>query len=146
MVKTLETRHVMQMRQIEGNLNRALQLYDSSVTSYFLKAFGRNDREITCECERSNKPNMVQVLHLSNGNALNDRLSSKKGRVSELMAKENSEMINEVYMLCFSRAPSENERKRITELFAGVPPEEKRKVAEDLFWALMTSREFLFQH
>ena len=125
---------------------RALQLYDSSVTSYFLKAFGRNDREITCECERSNKPNMVQVLHLSNGNALNDRLSSEKGRVSELLAKENSEMINEVYMLCFSRAPSEDERERITELFAGVPPEEKRKVAEDLFWALMTSREFLFQH
>ncbi|MDE0740446.1 MAG: DUF1553 domain-containing protein [Planctomycetota bacterium] len=125
---------------------RALQLYDSSVTSYFLKAFGRNDREITCECERSNKPSMVQVLHLSNGNALNDRLSAKKGRVSELLAKENPEIIDEIYMLCFSRKPGENARKRITELFAGTPPEEKRTVVEDLFWALMTSREFLFQH
>ena len=45
-----------------------------------------------------------------------------------------------------SRVVSEDERKRITELFAEVPPEEKRKVVEDLFWALMTSREFLFQH
>ena len=125
---------------------RALQLYDSSVTSYFLKAFGRNDREITCECERSNKPSMVQVLHLSNGNALNDRLSAKKGRVSELLEKENPEIIDEIYMLCFSRKPGENERKRINELFSGTAPEQKRTVVEDLFWALMTSREFLFQH
>jgi len=125
---------------------RALQLYDSSVTSYFLKAFGRNDREITCECERSNKPSMVQVLHLSNGDALNDRLSAKKGRVSELLEKENPEIIDEIYMLCFSRKPGENARKRITELFSGTAPEEKRTVVEDLFWALMTSREFLFQH
>lgn len=125
---------------------RALQLYDSSVTSYFLKAFGRNDREITCECERSNKPSMAQVLHLSNGSALNDKLSSKKGRVSELLAKENPEIIDEIYMLCFSRKPGEDERKRITEIFAGTPAEQKRTVVEDLFWALMTSREFLFQH
>ena len=55
-------------------------------------------------------------------------------------------MIDEIYMLCFSRTPGESERKRITDLFAGAAPEEKRKVVEDLFWALMTSREFLFQH
>ena len=53
---------------------RALQLFDSAVTSYFLKTFGRNEREITCECERSNKPSMVQVLHLSNGKTLNENL------------------------------------------------------------------------
>ena len=125
---------------------RALQLYDSSVTSYFLKAFGRNDREITCECERSNKPSMVQVLHLSNGSALNDKLRSEKGRVSELLAKENSEIIDDIYMLCFSRKPGEDQRKRITGLLAETPAEQKRAVVEDLFWALMTSREFLFQH
>ena len=125
---------------------RALQLYDSSVTSYFLKAFGRNDREITCECERSNKPSMVQVLHLSNGSVLNDKLRSEKGRVSELLAKENSEIIDDIYMLCFSRKPGEDQRKRITGLLAETPAEQKRAVVEDLFWALMTSREFLFQH
>ena len=46
---------------------RALQLHDSAVTSYFLKTFGRNNRMITCECERSEEPSMVQVLHIAGG-------------------------------------------------------------------------------
>src|SRR5690606_23689437 len=52
---------------------RALQLFDSAVQSYFLKTFGRNEREIVCECERSNQPSMVQALHLANGEILNDK-------------------------------------------------------------------------
>lgn len=44
---------------------RAIQLYDAAVGSYFLSTFGRNERQITCECERSDEPSMVQVLHLS---------------------------------------------------------------------------------
>ena len=52
---------------------RALQLPDSNVASYFLKAFGRPDRVITCECERGAEPSMVQVLHISNGDAINAR-------------------------------------------------------------------------
>jgi len=49
---------------------RAIELFDSAVSSYFLDTFGRNPREITCECERSGEPSMVQVLHLSNGDTL----------------------------------------------------------------------------
>lgn len=58
---------------------RALQLYDTAVRSYFLKAFGRNQREITCECERSSQPSLVQALHLSNGDTINKRLADPKG-------------------------------------------------------------------
>ena len=125
---------------------RALQLYDSALTSYFLKIFGRNTRDITCECERSNKPSMVQVLHLSNGNTLNDRLRNPKSRVTALLAKKDSEIIDQAYLLCLSRMPSAGERKRFLAVFAAAPPAERRVVVEDLFWALMTSREFLFQH
>ena len=53
---------------------RAVQLYDSAVESYFLKTFGRNTRNIVCECERSNEPSMVQVLHMSNGTTINEKL------------------------------------------------------------------------
>ena len=125
---------------------RALQLSDSAVTSYFLKTFGRNEREITCECERSNKPSMVQVLHLSNGDTLNNNLRSKQSRVNTMITQSNGDIIDEAYLLCLSRHPSDSERKRLQNIFEVAPETERRGVAEDLFWALMTSREFLFQH
>jgi hypothetical protein len=125
---------------------RALQLSDSAVTSYFLKTFGRNEREITCECERSNKPSMVQVLHLSNGDTLNNNLRSNQSCVNTMITQSNGDIIDEAYLLCLSRRPSDSERKRLQNIFEVAPETERRGVAEDLFWALMTSREFLFQH
>ena len=125
---------------------RALQLSDSAVTSYFLKTFGRNEREITCECERSNKPSMVQVLHLSNGDTLNNNLRSKQSRVNTMITQSNGDIIDEAYLLCLSRRPSDSERKRLQNIFGMAPETERRGVVEDLLWALMTSREFLFQH
>ena len=56
--------------------------------NYFLKTFGRNARDITCECERSNQPSLVQVLHLSNGSTLNDKLAAKEGRVTQILATD----------------------------------------------------------
>ena len=125
---------------------RALQLSDSAVTSYFLKTFGRNEREITCECERSNKPSMVQVLHLSNGDTLNNNLRSKQSCVNTMITQSNGDIIDEAYLLCLSRRPSDSERKRLQNIFEVAPETERRGVVEDLLWALMTSREFLFQH
>ncbi|MDC0316209.1 DUF1553 domain-containing protein [Verrucomicrobia bacterium] len=125
---------------------RALQLFDSSVTSYFLKTFGRNEREITCECERSNKPSMVQVLHLSNGDTLNSNLRSEQSCVNIMIPQSDEQIIEETYLLCLSRLPSDTERKRLSQIFDATPEIERRAAVEDLFWALMTSREFLFQH
>ena len=62
---------------------RAIQLYDSAVESYFLQAFGRNPRRIVCECERSEEPTVVQVLHISNGNTLNEKLKAPGNRVEQ---------------------------------------------------------------
>jgi len=125
---------------------RALQLYDSAVSSYFLKTFGRNAREITCECERTGKPSMVQVLHLSNGQTLNQKLSDKKSRVGELLKLKDAGLVEQSYLLCLSRMPSETEAKGLLDLLAKTPAAERRAAVEDLLWALMTSREFLFQH
>jgi hypothetical protein len=127
---------------------RALQLYDSAVASYFLKAFGRNDREIACECERSNQPSMVQVLHLSNGETVNDKLAMDDSRVNRLIDQKLSDrqIIEDAYLRCLSRFPSDDERQPLEQVFAETPAGEKKTAIEDLFWALMTSREFLFQH
>lgn len=125
---------------------RAIQLYDSAIRNYFLKTFGRNERAITCDCERSNQPSMVQVLHLSNGDTLNEKLRAEDSRVQQLLELEPAEIIEEAYLLALSRMPTERERKGFEEVFAETPANEKRLAIEDLFWSLMTSREFLFQH
>jgi hypothetical protein len=130
------------------NSTRALQLFDASVNSYFLKTFGRNQREITCECERSNQPSLVQVLHLSNGRTINEKLAAAEGRVSRLLAThvEPAPLIREAWWLCLGRPPSPREEESFVALFSEAPPDQRRIVAEDLFWSLLTSREFLFQH
>ncbi len=127
---------------------RAIQLFDSAVASYFLKTFGRNDREISCECERSSQPSLVQVLHVSNGTTINDKLRAETSVVTELTSKpmEPKQIVEEAYLLCLSRLPTDRESSGLTEIIASAPPEEKRIVVEDMFWSLMSSREFLFQH
>ncbi|MFT4640384.1 MAG: hypothetical protein ACI8T1_003712 [Verrucomicrobiales bacterium] len=127
---------------------RALQLYDSAVKSYFLKTFGRNQRDIVCECERSNQPSLVQVLHLSNGSTLNDKIADKKSRVSRLLDNKVplKSLINDAYFICISRPPTDVETEAFQKILTDLPTEEKRLAVEDLFWALLTSREFLFQH
>jgi hypothetical protein len=55
-------------------------------------------------------------------------------------------LVDYAYLLCLSRAPSEAERAPLLQLFEASGEPEKRALAEDLFWALVTSREFLFQH
>lgn len=131
-----------------GANTRALQLYDSAVKSYFLKTFGRNQREITCECERSNQPSLVQALHLSNGSTLNQKLSSKDGRVAKLLAENPSPaaIIESAYQLCLSRSPREEERRQFEQILNESGGGERQMAVEDLFWSLLTSREFLFQH
>jgi hypothetical protein len=131
---------------------RALELWDSAVNSYFLKTFGRNTRDITCECERSNEPSMVQVLHLSNGETLNGKLQSDQSRVAKLLETEaaNAEILSEVFLRCLCRPPTDVEQTQLTVLLeeaqAAEEPATERLAVEDLFWSLMTSREFLFNH
>jgi hypothetical protein len=127
---------------------RSLQLADSAVKSYFLKTFGRNQREITCECERSAQPSLVQVLHLSNGSTLNGKLAGKSGRVTALLERKmpDADLVSEIYWLTLSRPPAAKELQDLLPLLANQKPGDQRQVVEDLFWSLLTSREFLFQH
>jgi len=130
---------------------RATQLQDSAVDSYFLKAFGRNPRNIVCDCERSNEPSMIQVLHLSNGETLNEKLKSDKSRVAELMVQLDSGMsweslVDETFLWCVARYPTTDERVQFVALLRETPAAERRAAVEDLFWSLLSSREFIFNH
>jgi hypothetical protein len=127
---------------------RALELRDSTIKNTFLDTFGRNAREITCECERSNQTSLVQVLHLSNGTTLNDKLAAKAGRITQLLATDPppEQLVADAWMRVLSRPPTDDERKPFEEMLAAAPAEEKRSIVEDMFWSLLTSREFLFRH
>lgn len=127
---------------------RALELRDSAVRNAFLSTFGRNAREITCECERSSQPSLVQVLHLSNGTTLNDKLAAKEGRITQLLATDPApaEIITDAWLLALSRLPTDDERQPLEALLAAATAEDRRAVVEDLYWSLLTSREFLFRH
>jgi hypothetical protein len=131
-----------------GPDTRALELRDSKVKNPFLDTFGRNAREITCECERSNQPSLVQVLHLSNGTTLNDKLAAPAGRITQILATDPkpTDLVEEAWVRTLSRRPTDAERKPFEELLAAAQADEKRQVVEDMYWSLLTSREFLFRH
>lgn len=129
---------------------KSIELYDSAVVNYFLKTFGRHQRRITCDCERSDQPTVVQVLHLNNGDTINDKLSSDACVISTWIKDETSleTVIEEAYLAALSRRPSSEERKRVLRLVmeADVAGVGRRESYEDLLWSLMTSPEFLFSH
>lgn len=128
---------------------RAIQLSDSAVESWFLQTFGRNQRRITCECERSDEPSLVQVLHLSNGDTVNQKLAVPENRIGRWLTDfpdDNSALLNEVFLVCLSRNSSADEASQILPLLDQASPEQKREVLEDLVWSIVGSREFLFNH
>jgi hypothetical protein len=125
---------------------RALQLPDSNVSSYFLKSFGRPDRLITCECERTDEPSMAQALHISNGDTLNQKLAAAGNRIEKLLAggASGEEIIEELYLSALSRRPSASEKEQLLALLAEAGEEHRRQAIEDLFWSVLSSKEFLF--
>ena len=91
---------------------RAVQLYDSAVVSRFLRTFGRNQRVITCQCERSNEPSLVQALHISNGDTILKKLEAKELARSDLLLTgglPNYRIIEELYLAALSRYPTDRE-------------------------------------
>ncbi len=127
---------------------RALQLYDSAVVSPFLRKFGRNQRAITCQCERSNEPSLVQALHISNGDTIRAKLTAKDGKV-ESLAKDGQSLyrvIEDLYLSALSRYPTDAEVSKLLAVTGDVQASNRRIAIEDLYWAVLSSREFLFNH
>jgi hypothetical protein len=125
---------------------RATQLPDPSVQSYFLDTFGRPDRQIACECERSAEPTMAQALHLMNSDFVENKLSSASGRTARLAATDRpiGEVVDELYLVTLSRYPTVKERQQAGEIVG--KGASKKEGVEDLLWTLLNSREFLFVH
>ncbi len=126
--------------------SRAVELWTVRSQSLFLDSFGRPDPNQDPPCERSSDTTVVQALHLMNAPNLHRKVTNDAGRAAALAKSSRSPraIIDELYLLTYSRLPDEGERQVCLKLF-----EEKgrtqRQVTEDLLWALLNTPEFLFK-
>ncbi|MBI1311167.1 DUF1549 domain-containing protein [bacterium] len=124
---------------------RAVQISNGNTSTYFLTAFGRATRETVCSCEVKIEPNLSQALHLLNGDTTNAKI--QQGKLVETRLKEEKspkDIVTELYVRCLSRKPTDQEMASLEEVINNEP--DKRKALEDIFWAVLNSREFVFNH
>jgi hypothetical protein len=127
---------------------RAIQVPDPGLDSYFLSVFGRSERVTACACERSGDVTLPQLLHLQNSDSLTARIRAPEGRLQQLLAGNatDAEIISELFQAALCRQPREDERAAITAQLTAAVTTERADVFQDLFWVLLNTREFAFQH
>ncbi len=126
---------------------RAVQLPDSGFNSYFLTVFGRPESTSACECERSSEANLAQSLHLLNSSEVQGKLSAGTGRAALLAgdkARSREDKIREIYLRVYSREPQADETAVAIEHLSKAKDE--KLAFEDILWALINTKEFLFNH
>jgi hypothetical protein len=124
---------------------RAVQIVDGNTSTYFLTTFGRANRETVCSCEVKMEPTLSQALHLLNGDTVNGKIQ-QGGLIAKWLGEkvEPLQIVERLYVACVGRKPTAEEVAAFQPLFpAGADP---KPVLDDLFWSLLNSREFLFNH
>jgi hypothetical protein len=124
---------------------RAVQIADGGISTYFLSTFGRATRETVCSCEVRLEPTLSQSLHLLNGDTTTQRIASG-GLIGKRITEKKTpaQIIEEVYLRTLSRKPTATEAKKLSDLVAAET--DKKQALEDVFWSLLNSREFMFNH
>ena len=112
----------------------------------FLDVFGRPPRDTACTCERREEPTLGQALHLINGDTLAQKIADKNGRLQRALdgKAEPAAMLEDLYLAAYSRKPTAAERSRLLDRITTAP--DVAAVWHDLYWAVLNSQEFTFQH
>jgi hypothetical protein len=124
---------------------RAVQIANGNTSTYFLTTFGRATRESVCACEVKIEPNLSQALHLLNGDTVHGKIGQGNVVGKALDAgKTPQEIVEELYLRCLTRPPTDVEVANIMAIVA--EQENPKQILEDVFWSLLNSREFVFNH
>jgi hypothetical protein len=116
-----------------------------SSSDTFLALFGKPMRLLSCECERSSETTMSQAFNLVSGPEINELLSSPDNRIQQLLeaGKSNREIVEELFSWALSRPPTQAESLEM--LAMTDKAENRRKALEDISWALLNAKEFVFR-
>ncbi|MCH2200923.1 MAG: DUF1553 domain-containing protein [Fuerstiella sp.] len=127
---------------------RALQLVDSSNVPYFLKVFGQPAGDTACECERSPDANLAQSLHLLNSSEVQNKVGKDGARAKTLAAdteRPHHDRVQELYRAAFSRT-AEADEMQVALSYIESHKDNIPAAYEDILWALINTKEFLFNH
>jgi hypothetical protein len=131
---------------------RAMQLPDTQVVSQFLNVFGRPARNICDSSERSFDPTISQALHVINGDTLNKKLSNPDGYIALLLklGLSDSRIVEHMTLSAFGRYPTEAEKAELGGMLqkarSNTQKEVREQALQDMVWAMLTSKEFMFNH
>jgi hypothetical protein len=111
----------------------------------FLKAFGKPDRLLSCECERTDDTTVVQAFQLMTGGVLHQMLTAPDNRIGRLLKvdKSDAEIVEELYLAALARLPTDAEREAATTYVAKA--KDRRAGLEDVAWGLVNAKEFLLR-
>ncbi len=125
---------------------RSKELWTVRTDSLFLDAFGRQDPNQDPPCERNTEPTIVQALHLMNSNQLQGRIASDESRAVKLAASDAPPdvLVTELYLSIYGRLPTAEEMAYGQGLYQAEGAN-RRRVTEDLMWALINTPEFVFK-
>jgi hypothetical protein len=124
---------------------RAVQIADGATSNYFLTSFGRSQRTTVCADEATTDPSLSQALHLINGQTTGGKIN--QGGLLKTWKEQGltqEQIIEKIYMRCLSRKPTEEEKQTLVKAIAEAPNADQG--IQDVFWAILNSREFIFNH
>jgi len=135
----------MRAGQLPGVEATRLRGKRRSSSDTFLTLFGKPMRLLSCECERSSETTMSQAFNLVSGPEINELLSAPENRIQQMISagKSNRDMVMELYWATLSRPPSQTEALEMSLL--ADKAESRRKAFEDISWALLNAKEFVFR-
>ncbi len=125
--------------------SRAIMLPDESFGSYFLDVSGRPQRISACECERVNEASLAMSLHLLNSNEVQDKLARNGGRAEQMVKdpRPDAEKVEELFLLAIAKKPTPEQLKAALDHIAK-SDKSKKQAYENIVWALINSKAFLF--
>ncbi len=116
---------------------RAMQVYAGG-GGYMLSSFGRLSRDIICE--RDSQPDMAQTMHMISGSTIQNKVNKAKLD----LALTDDALLDRVFLTSLVRKPTDAERSAVMEKIK--TGSDRKAVYQDLLWAILNSKEFLYQH